>query len=439
MSTRQRRRRAPSFRTTASARTRWMSIPMMRIATSCGQEGAGAHAAFTDRARGTSGQAAGATLQRDGLSAHCCSSVCPHSRAPDAPSPGCHEDSRSRATSTDLLMPDNGWVERVIRTLKEQCVHRQRFESLQHATRSIGDWVAFHNHRRPHQALDRKTRRRGLRICGLACADSAGSRRAPPPADLQHRRGPRFGYRARPWSALHETLSVSAVTRPDHPPGPLDRGPDRVRGVRPSQGRILDPRLQPWSRLGLGRDDAGPPPRSRRCRRKDIAFRTRRTWACRRWSFATSEDPQGSPDPLSGSGQSSPGPTASARASSTEWAAIRPATSAGRVPDKPPGGSPHKPITDGGDAIVEAGGGGTDLVRSSVGLRLGATSENLTLTGTAAINGTGNGLATRITGNCAANVLSGAPGADKLVGGLGTDRRGRVAASAQAHAVRLGA
>ncbi|ACM04039.1 calcium-binding protein [Cereibacter sphaeroides] len=78
-------------------------------------------------------------------------------------------------------------------------------------------------------------------------------------------------------------------------------------------------------------------------------------------------------------------------------------------------------------------------MRSSVGLRLGATSENLTLTGTAAINGTGNGLATRITGNGAANVLSGDPGADKLVGGLGTDRRGRVAASAQAHAVRLGA
>nr|WP_233827607.1 integrase core domain-containing protein [Cereibacter sphaeroides] len=28
----------------------------------------------------------------------------------------------------------NGMVERVIRTLKEQCVHRQRFDSLQHAT-----------------------------------------------------------------------------------------------------------------------------------------------------------------------------------------------------------------------------------------------------------------------------------------------------------------
>jgi hypothetical protein len=29
----------------------------------------------------------------------------------------------------------NGMVERVIRTLKEQCVHRHRFESLQHGRR----------------------------------------------------------------------------------------------------------------------------------------------------------------------------------------------------------------------------------------------------------------------------------------------------------------
>ncbi len=51
----------------------------------------------------------------------------------------------------------NGMVERVIRTLKEQCVHRQRFESLQHAMRAVGDWIDFYNHRRPHQALGMKT------------------------------------------------------------------------------------------------------------------------------------------------------------------------------------------------------------------------------------------------------------------------------------------
>ncbi|WP_268247287.1 integrase core domain-containing protein [Gemmobacter lanyuensis] len=51
----------------------------------------------------------------------------------------------------------NGMVERVIRTLKEQCIHRQRFDSIQHATRAIGDWISFYNNRRPHQALDMKT------------------------------------------------------------------------------------------------------------------------------------------------------------------------------------------------------------------------------------------------------------------------------------------
>lgn len=41
--------------------------------------------------------------------------------------------------------------------LKKQCVHRQRFESLAHASRAIGDRIAFHNTRRLHQALCMKT------------------------------------------------------------------------------------------------------------------------------------------------------------------------------------------------------------------------------------------------------------------------------------------
>ncbi|MCE6949494.1 hypothetical protein LAZ29_00800 [Cereibacter sphaeroides] len=78
-------------------------------------------------------------------------------------------------------------------------------------------------------------------------------------------------------------------------------------------------------------------------------------------------------------------------------------------------------VTDGGDTITEAAGGGRDLVQSSVSLTLGANLENLTLTGSGAIKGTGNGLANRITGNGAANVLNGGTGADTLVGGLGND------------------
>jgi len=54
-----------------------------------------------------------------------------------------------------LICPQqNGMVERVIRTLKEPCVHRHRFESIQNASRVIGDWIGFYNNERPHQALN---------------------------------------------------------------------------------------------------------------------------------------------------------------------------------------------------------------------------------------------------------------------------------------------
>jgi Ca2+-binding RTX toxin-like protein len=52
---------------------------------------------------------------------------------------------------------------------------------------------------------------------------------------------------------------------------------------------------------------------------------------------------------------------------------------------------------------------------------LGSNVENLTLTGTGAINGTGNSLNNQLTGNSANNVLSGANGNDTLRGGLGND------------------
>ena len=61
------------------------------------------------------------------------------------------------AGGIDGIMPDNGMVERLIRTLKEQCTHRHRFESIQHATRVIADWISFYNNRRPHQALAMRT------------------------------------------------------------------------------------------------------------------------------------------------------------------------------------------------------------------------------------------------------------------------------------------
>jgi putative transposase len=47
----------------------------------------------------------------------------------------------------------NGLLERHIRSVKEQCVHRHRLETLQHASRVNGDWIRFYNQRRPHQVL----------------------------------------------------------------------------------------------------------------------------------------------------------------------------------------------------------------------------------------------------------------------------------------------
>jgi Ca2+-binding RTX toxin-like protein len=68
-----------------------------------------------------------------------------------------------------------------------------------------------------------------------------------------------------------------------------------------------------------------------------------------------------------------------------------------------------------------ADAGGTDLVYSFVTRTLGNYLENLTLTGTAAINGTGNKLNNTLTGNSAANALNGGAGNDTLNGGLGND------------------
>jgi Ca2+-binding RTX toxin-like protein len=73
------------------------------------------------------------------------------------------------------------------------------------------------------------------------------------------------------------------------------------------------------------------------------------------------------------------------------------------------------------DQVIELSGGGTDFVNASVSYRLAAEVENLTLIGTAAINGTGNELANVLTGNAASNILSGGVGLDKLDGAVGAD------------------
>jgi len=78
-------------------------------------------------------------------------------------------------------------------------------------------------------------------------------------------------------------------------------------------------------------------------------------------------------------------------------------------------------VTDSSAKIIEAYGGGVDTVISSVTYALSSYVENLTLTGSAAINGTGNIQSNMITGNSAANVITGGLGNDILTGGGGAD------------------
>jgi len=83
-----------------------------------------------------------------------------------------------------------------------------------------------------------------------------------------------------------------------------------------------------------------------------------------------------------------------------------------------------------GDIVTENANEGTDLVESSITYTLGNYVEDLRLTGSATINGTGNALSNTITGNDANNtllgmagndILSGAGGDDILDGGTGND------------------
>ncbi|WP_414472641.1 beta strand repeat-containing protein [Microvirga sp. M2] len=78
-------------------------------------------------------------------------------------------------------------------------------------------------------------------------------------------------------------------------------------------------------------------------------------------------------------------------------------------------------VADDGDWAQEEAGEGTDTVYASISFTLGPHIENLILTGTRDLSGTGNDIANVITGNAGSNVLDGAAGADTLIGGLGDD------------------
>ena len=80
-----------------------------------------------------------------------------------------------------------------------------------------------------------------------------------------------------------------------------------------------------------------------------------------------------------------------------------------------------------GDVVNETGGDGIDTVQASISFSLADSLhaigevENLTLTGSSAINGSGNDLDNVLIGNAANNILIGLGGNDTLNGGAGAD------------------
>ena len=79
-------------------------------------------------------------------------------------------------------------------------------------------------------------------------------------------------------------------------------------------------------------------------------------------------------------------------------------------------------VDSAGDQVVEAAGEGTDTVNSAATFSVAGTAiENVTLTGSANIDGTGNDAANTITGNAGSNVLDGRGGADRIAAGAGDD------------------
>ncbi|HEX5278317.1 MAG TPA: calcium-binding protein [Fluviicoccus sp.] len=78
-------------------------------------------------------------------------------------------------------------------------------------------------------------------------------------------------------------------------------------------------------------------------------------------------------------------------------------------------------VDNSNDSANEADNSGTDIVLASVTYSLTNAIENLTLTGSGNINGTGNNLNNVITGNSGNNILGGSAGNDTLSGGLGDD------------------
>jgi serralysin len=79
-------------------------------------------------------------------------------------------------------------------------------------------------------------------------------------------------------------------------------------------------------------------------------------------------------------------------------------------------------LDNAGDVVIEAAGGGTDLVKSSVSWTMGANVDKVALIGSANISAAGNTLNNTMLGNTGNNSLNGGAGNDAIGGGNGNDK-----------------
>src|SRR5436190_645683 len=79
-------------------------------------------------------------------------------------------------------------------------------------------------------------------------------------------------------------------------------------------------------------------------------------------------------------------------------------------------------VDDAGGVVIEnAGEGNNDVVWTGMSYVLGANVEQINLTGTADVNGTGNALINVLAGNSGNNILDGGANGDTLIGLGGND------------------
>ena len=81
---------------------------------------------------------------------------------------------------------DNVFIERLWRSLKYEDVYLKGYADGREARIGIGEWIAFHNERRLHQALDYRTPmvvcREGAAAAACGHGENALSRKSNPPS-----------------------------------------------------------------------------------------------------------------------------------------------------------------------------------------------------------------------------------------------------------------